>query len=65
MIETKARNDMDSAEVKAKAAAATIWCQQASEYAQSVNSKPWIYLLIPHDEINESKQLSDYLRYRR
>ncbi|MEO7068491.1 MAG: DEAD/DEAH box helicase family protein [Rhodanobacter sp.] len=63
MIETKARGDMDSTEVLAKAEAATRWCQHATEYATQVGRKPWRYLLIPHDDVLESKQWSDYLRY--
>ena len=29
----------------------------------TVGAKPWKYLLLPHDEIAESKRLSDYLRF--
>jgi type III restriction enzyme len=50
-------------EVQAKAAAAMRWCKHASDYALSVGSKPWKYLLVPHDEINESKRIVDYLRF--
>lgn len=64
MAETKKRDDLKSDEVKAKAAAAVRWCGHASDHAASVGSKPWKYLLVPHDEINESRQLSDYLRFR-
>jgi type III restriction enzyme len=63
LAETKARTDMDSPEVQAKAASASSWCKHASDYAASVGSKSWKYLLIPHDEINESRMLSDYLRF--
>jgi type III restriction enzyme len=63
MIETKARLDIDSQEVQAKAAAATRWCKNASEYALSVGNKPWRYILLPHDEVNESRHLNDYLRF--
>lgn len=62
MVETKARGDINTHEVQAKAAAAAQWCQHASEYAGSVGGKPWKYLLIPHDEVNESRRLADYLR---
>ena len=64
MAETKKRADLDTQEVRAKAAAAVQWCRHASEYAASVGSKPWQYLLIPHDEIFESQRLSDYLRFQ-
>ena len=35
----------------------------ASDHAVEVGTKPWKYLLLPHDEITESKRLSDYLRF--
>ncbi|KUZ35302.1 MULTISPECIES: DEAD/DEAH box helicase [Burkholderia cepacia complex] len=63
MVETKARTDVNSHEVQAKAAAAARWCKHASDYAATVGTKPWKYLLVPHDEINESKRLSDFLRF--
>jgi type III restriction enzyme len=63
MVETKARTDINTQEVKAKAAAAARWCAQASAYAAEVGSKPWRYLLVPHDEIRESLRLSDFLRF--
>jgi len=63
MVETKARGDINSQEVQAKAAAAARWCKHASNHAVSVGSKPWKYLLVPHDEINEANRLSQYLRF--
>ncbi|HXF08753.1 MAG TPA: DEAD/DEAH box helicase family protein [Candidatus Acidoferrales bacterium] len=63
MVETKARGDMGTPEVQAKAAAAVQWCRNACDYAASVGTKPWKYLLVPHDEITESKRLSDFLRF--
>ena len=63
MVETKARTDINTQEVQAKAAAAARWCEQASAYAAEVGSKPWRYLLVPHDEIRESLRLSDFLRF--
>lgn len=63
MVETKARNDIDTQEVQAKAAAAMRWCKYASDYAATVGNKPWKYLLVPHDEITESKRLGDFLRF--
>lgn len=63
MIETKARDDMTSPEVTAKAEVAANWCQHATTYATRVGSKPWHYLLIPHDEVSESKRWTDYLRF--
>ena len=63
MVETKARADINTQEVQAKAAAAARWCVNASDHASSVGSKPWKYLLVPHDEVSESKRLADYLRF--
>lgn len=63
MAETKARNDMDDPVVKEKAKSAVQWCKHASDYARSVGSKPWKYVLIPHDEITDNKRLCDFLRY--
>ena len=39
------------------------WCKHASDHAANLGSKPWKYLPVPHDEINESKRLADYLRF--
>jgi type III restriction enzyme len=63
MVETKARLDIDSHEVQIKAAAAVRWCRHASDNASNVGTKPWKYLIVPHDEINESRRLADYLRF--
>ncbi|WP_368644124.1 DEAD/DEAH box helicase [Castellaniella ginsengisoli] len=63
MVETKARADINTQEVQAKAAAAMRWCKHASDHAANVGTKPWTYLLVPHDEVSESKQLADYLRF--
>ena len=63
MVETKARTDMNTQEVQAKAAAAARWCQHASDHAMTVGTKPWRYLLVPHDEIAESKRITDFLRF--
>jgi len=63
MAETKARNDLASPEVQSKTVAAVQWCRHASEHAAIVGGKPWKYILIPHDEINESRQLADFLQF--
>ena len=62
MVETKARGDIDTQEVQAKAAAAAKWCRHASEHAATVGGKPWRYVLVPHDDIAESRRLDDFLR---
>jgi type III restriction enzyme len=63
MVETKARTDVNTQEVQAKANSAARWCKHASSHAIEVGTKAWKYLLLPHDEISESKRLSDYLRF--
>jgi type III restriction enzyme len=64
MCETKARTDMQDADVQAKAKAAATWCQNATVYSASHGGKPWHYLLIPHDDIAENKQLSFFMKYK-
>jgi len=63
MVETKARTDLADADVQAKAEAAMTWCCNATEYTLANNGKPWVYLLIPHDEINEGRRLLDFDRF--
>jgi len=55
LCEPKARDEMKDETVLAKARAASLWCQRATEHA---GGKPWKYLLIPHDAIDESKTLA-------
>ena len=63
ICETKARNDMSNDEVKAKADAGAVWCQHATVHALKIGTKPWKYLLIPHDQLTEDKRLTDYLSF--
>jgi type III restriction enzyme len=55
LCEPKSTAEMKDETVLAKARAAALWCKRASEHA---GGKPWKYLLIPHDVINESKTLA-------
>jgi type III restriction enzyme len=64
MAETKAKDELKSAEVVAKADAAVQWCKHASDYAVNLGGKPWKYLLVPHDGVSESKRLVDYWQYQ-
>lgn len=57
MCETKARSDMESAEVQTKKEAALKWCGHATDHAKSYNGKPWKYMLVPHDIIAENMTL--------
>ncbi len=63
MVETKARNEINTQEVQAKASSSARWCKHATDHAAEVGTKAWKYLLLPHDEITESKRLSDFLRF--
>jgi type III restriction enzyme len=55
ICEIKARSEMTDEIVQAKARAALLWCQRATEHA---GGKPWKSLLIPHDAVDESKTLA-------
>lgn len=57
MLEPKAKNEMENADVLAKKTAAVKWCKQATDYAQTYGGKPWLYVLIPHDVIAENMTL--------
>lgn len=57
MLEPKASNAMDDADVLAKRDAAANWCSQASEYSRSIGGKPWRYVLLPHDSIASNMTL--------
>ncbi len=65
MIEIKSKKDMQDDVVLAKANAAKEWCKHTSEYAVKNGLKPWKYLLIPHDEVDESKKFGGFERFSR
>jgi type III restriction enzyme len=54
LCEPKRAADMADKQVQEKARAARRWCDRAT----TVSPKPWTYLLIPHDWIQESKTFS-------
>ncbi len=54
MIETKAKNEMESDEVTAKKEAAVQWCSHATVHTLAHSGKRWSYLLIPHDSVAEN-----------
>jgi type III restriction enzyme len=58
LVEVKAKNELDSPEVQEKAKAALEYCRIASDYAKENGKKPWKYLMIPHDEISSSRDMS-------
>ncbi len=55
LCEPKRSTEMTDEVVLAKARAARLWCERATAHA---GGKPWKYLLIPHDAIDESKTLA-------
>ena len=61
--ETKARNELESAEVVAKTRAGSLWCSHAAQHARSAGVKPWKFLLIPHEQVTEDKSLPDFLHF--
>ena len=65
MCETKSRADIDSPDVLAKAEAASKWCSHATQNAVKNGSKPWRYLLIPHDEVGDANDLSYFLKFQK
>lgn len=65
LVETKAGKDLKDPEVLAKADAAFEWCKHATDYALQHNGKHWRYVMIPHDEVAESKKLADFLRFEK
>ena len=62
MIETKARNEMETSEVAAKRKAAEEWCVNASAHAATYGGKPWRYALVPHDVVAENMSLTTLTR---
>lgn len=58
MLEAKARNDLNDAEVQAKKETAEHWCRLATDHTTRNGGKPWKYLLIPHDVIAENMTLA-------
>lgn len=57
ICEVKASNELDDTTVKAKAAAATKWCKTATQHAPGGDTKPWLYLLIPDEQIRGNATL--------
>ena len=57
LCEPKRANDMTDDVVLAKAQAAATWCTHATAHAGEYGGKPWTYLLIPHDQIQDQMTL--------
>jgi hypothetical protein len=52
-----------SVDYNPSAEASQQWCALASHHATTVGTKRWKHLLVPHDEIAQSRRLSDHLRF--
>ncbi|WP_339702742.1 hypothetical protein [Algoriphagus aquimarinus] len=48
MSETKAKDQMETAET---------YCRYASEFTEKNGGKPWLYLLVAHDEVDINRNL--------
>ncbi len=57
LCEPKRANEMTDEIVLAKADAAATWCKHATSHANENGGKPWRYLLIPHDQIQDQMTL--------
>jgi len=57
ICEIKATKDIETQDVQNKAKAAVKWCEDATIHEKQVGGKPWAYLLIPHDAVNEAKTI--------
>ena len=63
MVETKAADQMNNDDVKDKKRAALNYCRHATEYTKDNEGKPWKYLLIPHNEVQQNSTL-EYITTR-
>ena len=57
LCEPKRASEMTDEVVLAKADAAATWCKHATTHANENGGKPWHYLLIPHDQIQDQMTL--------
>ena len=57
ICEIKATKDIETPEVQDKAKAAVKWCEYATIHEKQIGGKPWAYLLIPHDAVDEAKTI--------
>ena len=60
MIETKAANEIENAEVIAKKTAASRYCHFATEFTNQYGGKPWKYIVLPHDKLSRTSSF-EYL----
>lgn len=60
ICEPKRESEINDPVVQAKAKAAAEWCRYATEHETRNGGKPWKYLLIPHNVIDESRTLQGF-----
>ena len=60
LTETKKAAALSDTDVVEKAKSAKIYCQNATAYTTKNGGKPWKYILIPHDSVQENMTF-DYL----
>jgi len=58
LCEPKRAGEMTGETVLAKADAAVTWCTHATDHANENGGKPWRYLLIAHDQIQDQMTLA-------
>ena len=58
LCEPKRASEMTDETVLAKADAAATWCKHATDHANENGGKPWRYLLIAHDRIQDQMTLA-------
>lgn len=58
LCETKRADQLQDPVVLAKARAAATWCQHATKHERENGGKPWRYVLIPHDSVQENMTLA-------
>ena len=58
LAEVKRRDLVTDRVVQQKADAAKVWCARATDYTKTTGGKPWSYLLVPDDAIQENMSLS-------
>ena len=54
IVEVKAANEVNDADVQEKAKSATTFCQEVSKYMQQNGKKEWKYFIVPHDAIKSN-----------
>ncbi|MED4256710.1 DEAD/DEAH box helicase family protein [Priestia megaterium] len=65
ICEIKRKGEMGDKVVQEKARAVLNWCNHANEHEKQHGGKKWVYMIVPHDEVNENMTIeglkSNYL----